>query len=141
MQRVCSLDVAQVMMEQKKPLTVNQLVGLLQQRRGYLPISRSHVSSIVRNFVGSPGCTCIAYKESYPHKYHMLSVDGYIFRVRKNNPVDVTEYPLYLTCGSPRIIREEMERKEKVICEQSRQFSMLMRNLRPTDAHATHVSY
>ncbi|WP_241613221.1 hypothetical protein [Rosenbergiella epipactidis] len=122
MRKVCSLELAQLMIEQKEPLTINEIISLVVKRYPNIIVDRSQISSMVRNFVSSRFCTCVAVKDVYPHKYRLLSLNGYTFKIRNDEGLVRDSFPLYVKAGSPRIAREyaeRMEKQRKVIASQA----------------------
>ncbi|PIJ43361.1 hypothetical protein [Tatumella sp. OPLPL6] len=122
MRKVCSLEMAQLMIEQKEPLTINEIISLVVKRYPNIIVDRSQISSMVRNFVSSRFCTCIAVKDVYPHKYRLLSLDGYTFKIRNDEGLVRDSFPLYVKAGSPRIAREyadKVEKERKVMASQA----------------------
>jgi len=137
MRKVCSLELAQLMIEQKVPLTINEIISLVVKRYPNIIVDRSQISSMVRNFVSSRFCTCVALKDVYPHKYQLLSLNGYTFKIRNDEGLEREKFPLYVKCGSPRIAREYAEIEETQRKENASQAFMIMNLSRSQSARTS----
>lgn len=112
--KVVSLDVAVVMLEYNSYMRVSDIERILKITNPYLKIEKSKISFIVRNFVSSKYCTCAVDKNTYPHRYFLMSTGTYTFKPREKNKIDINKFPLYLKAGTPKIAREEKQRQEKI---------------------------
>lgn len=112
MRKVCSLELAQLMIEQKEPLMVSEIIRLITKRYPHVLIDSKHISGIIRNFASSPFSTCVVYKDSYPHRYQLLSLNGYTFKIRDDEGLVREKFSLYVKAGTPRIAREYQAKEE-----------------------------
>ncbi|WP_241586540.1 hypothetical protein [Rosenbergiella epipactidis] len=111
--KVASIDVAVVMLEYNGYMRVSDISSILKITNPSLIIEKSKISFIVRNFVSSKYCTCAVDKNTYPHRYFLMSTGTYTFKLREKNKIDINKFPLYLKAGTPKIARKEQQRQEK----------------------------
>lgn len=126
MRKACSLEVAQLMIDQDRPLTVSEISCLLAMKDSTLTIDHNHTSYIVRHFAESHHCTCVISRDSYPPRYHLKSIEGYTFKIRNMKGFNPDAFPIYAKRPAVMNNRQRQREKEKRSSELLKHVFMVM---------------
>lgn len=126
MRKISSMEVAQIMLDYAKPISINGLLTIIARKHPDVELDRWQIGSMVRSFVKSKSCTCVAIKTCYPHKYQLLTITGYTFKTREASKKIVKELPLYAKCGTLAIIKENEKKQQEQSSSLARDFFRLL---------------
>ena len=107
MRKISGVEVAQIMLDENKPLSIREIIAIAAKDYPNTEADVANVGAMVRHFVESVFCSCLAIKDTYPHKYHLKCVRDYIFRIRRVEGINVEDYSAYRQSATRRREREK----------------------------------
>lgn len=108
---ICSLEVSALMLKEGRYLTINELTEIAKATYPYFKVQFGQVMNIVRTLVSSKFTICEVDTSTYPYRYHLVSLNGYKFKVRNRNK----HFELYSLQNTSKAAIERTERERQIL--------------------------
>lgn len=108
---ICSLEVSALMLKEGRYLTFSELTEIAQETYPAFKVQFGQIMSIVRTFVSSKFAICNVDTSTYPYRYHLVSLNGYKFKVRNRS----SHFDLYNLKNNSKAAIERNERERQVL--------------------------
>jgi hypothetical protein len=108
---ICSLEVSALMLKESRYLTISELTEIARSAYPAFKVQFGQVMNIVRTLVSSKFTICDVDTSTYPYRYHLVSLNGYKFKVRNRNK----HYELYSLQNTSKAAIERAETERQLL--------------------------